>query len=114
MLGAERVRYGERSGAISFWISRIGSPYDDSAQLRATSPARHADLVKCPVLLMHGDKDSTVAIEQSEIMADALKSAGKDVTFVTLEGDDHYLELGATRIRMLSELEKFLKAHIGS
>ena len=47
-------------------------------------------------------------------MADALKSAGKDVTFVRLEGDDHDLELGASRIKMLREIERFLKAHIGS
>jgi dipeptidyl aminopeptidase/acylaminoacyl peptidase len=114
MMQRERARYGKHSGVVSFWISRIGSPYDDSDRLRAASPARHADLVKCPVLLMHGDKDSSVLIEQSEIMADALTRAGKDVTFVKLEGDDHSLELGATRIKMLSELERFLKSHIGS
>jgi dipeptidyl aminopeptidase/acylaminoacyl peptidase len=114
MMQSERARYGKESAALSFWVSRIGSPYDDSDQLRAASPARHADAVKCPVLLLHGDGDSTVPIEQSQIMDDALKAAGKDVTFVKLEGDDHHLELGATRVRMLTELEKFLKSHIGS
>lgn len=92
----------------------VGSRDADSAQLEATSPARHAELVKCPVLLLHGDGDTTVPIEQSQIMYDALTAAHKPVEFVKLEGEDHYLELSATRIKMLSEIERFLRTHIGS
>jgi len=32
---------------------------------------------------------------------------------VRLPGDDHYLSLSETRIRMLTELEAFLAANIG-
>jgi dipeptidyl aminopeptidase/acylaminoacyl peptidase len=113
-LRAERARYGKESGTASFWISRIGSPYDDSEQLRATSPARHADQVKCPVLLMHGEGDVTVPIRQSELMESALKGAGKPVEFIRFEGEDHYLNLAATRIRVLEETEAFLKKNIGN
>jgi len=114
MIGEERVRYGKDSQAVSFWISRIGSPYDDSEQLRATSPARHADQVRCPVLLLHGEGDTTVPIEQSEIMNDALKSAGKQVEFIRFPGEDHYFNLADTRIRFLTETEQFLKKNIGN
>jgi dipeptidyl aminopeptidase/acylaminoacyl peptidase len=114
MIREERSRTGKNSSAMSFWISRIGSPDDDSVQLRATSPARHADQVRCPVLLIHGNVDTTVPIAQSELMYDAMKSAGKDVELVRLEGDDHYLELASSRARVLSELEHFLAAHIGA
>lgn len=114
MLQYERSETGKYSYTVSFWASRIGSVYDDSDQLRATSPARHADQVRCPVLLLHGEDDSTVPIEQSEAMEDALKSAGKEVEFVRIKGDDHYLGLSADRIQLLTEIEKFLKANIGS
>ena len=114
MLRTEHRDHGENSDVVSFWHSRIGSPYDDSEQLRATSPARHADQVKCPVLLMHGEGDTTVRIDQSETMYDALRSAGKDVQFIRFPGEDHYLTFADTRIRMLTELEKFLAAHIGA
>jgi dipeptidyl aminopeptidase/acylaminoacyl peptidase len=113
-ISAERARYGQDSGTVSFWISRIGSPYDDSEQLRATSPARHANQVKCPVLLMHGEGDVTVPIEQSELMNAALKSAGKQVEFIRFAGEDHYLNLADTRIRVLKETEAFLKKNIGN
>jgi dipeptidyl aminopeptidase/acylaminoacyl peptidase len=53
-----------------------------------------------------------VAPSQSENMARALREAGKNVTLVKLEGDDHWLSHGATRVRMLQELEKFLAAQL--
>lgn len=114
MIQHERRRSGRNSDAVSFWISRIGSPSDDSDRLRATSPARQAANVKCPVLLMHGEKDTTVPIVQSELMEDALDDEDKDVTFIRLEGDDHYLRLGETRLAMLKAIESFLAEHIGS
>jgi len=114
VMSEERVRYGRDSQTVSFWTSRIGSTSDDSEQLRATSPARHADRIKCPVLLMHGEGDTTVQIEQSEIMADAMKSAGKPVEFIRFPGEDHYFNFADTRIRFLKETEAFLKKNIGN
>jgi dipeptidyl aminopeptidase/acylaminoacyl peptidase len=114
MLSSDRARYGKNSHVTSFWKSRIGSAYDDSDQLRATSPARHADQIKCPVLLMHGEGDTTVPIEQSEIMADAMKSAGKNVEFIRFPGEDHYFNLADTRVRFLKETEAFLQKNIGN
>lgn len=114
LLRRERKQYGPESGAVSFWQSRIGDFSDDAEQLVATSPAFHADRVKCPILLLHGEDDTTVRIEQSRIMEDALRKAGKPVQFVTLHGDDHYFTLPETRIRMLTELEAFLKKNIGN
>ena len=83
-------------------------------RLKATSPALHADKVKCPILLMHGEGDTTVRIQQSELMNDALVKAGKKVQFIRFPGDDHYMNVADTRIRVLKELEKFLAANIGN
>jgi hypothetical protein len=55
-----------------------------------------------------------VPIDQSQLTHDALKSAGRNVQMATLEGDDHYLELAASRIRVLTETERFLAANIGT
>ena len=98
----------------SFWTTRIGNPYDDAQRLDATSPALHADAVRAPILLLHSENDTTVPIRQSELMFEALQRDGKKVEFARLEGDDHYLSLEATRVRMLREVERFLKASIGN
>jgi dipeptidyl aminopeptidase/acylaminoacyl peptidase len=100
---------------MSYLNSRIGSIGNDLVRLKATSPALHADQVHCPVLLMHGDADYTVRIDQSVEMYDKLKAAGVDVTFIRFKGDeDHYLERADTRIQMLTEIEKFLAKNIGN
>jgi dipeptidyl aminopeptidase/acylaminoacyl peptidase len=101
------------SESVSVWKRRIGADAD-SSKLDTQSPANFADRVKIPVLLIHSDKDTTVLIEQSEIEERALKHAGKEVTFVKLEGDDHHLEYSETRTKLLQAIESFLAAHIGT
>jgi dienelactone hydrolase len=100
------------SESISVWKRRIGADLD-SKKLATQSPAKFASQVKIPILLLHSDKDTTVPIEQSKIEERVLKDAGKQVEFVTLEGDDHHLEFAATRIQLLKEIDRFLAAHIG-
>jgi dipeptidyl aminopeptidase/acylaminoacyl peptidase len=110
MMNREKMVNGRRSGAVAFWDTRIG---DDSAQQDATSPALHADQVRAPILLMHGRHDTTVPYNQSEMERDALQTAGKTVTLVTFDDDDHYMTLASTRLQMLTALERFLAANIG-
>jgi dipeptidyl aminopeptidase/acylaminoacyl peptidase len=100
------------SEAVSIWKRRIGADVD-SSKLASESPANFADRVKIPVLLIHSERDTTVPIKQSEIEERALQRAGKQVEFVRLPGDDHYLEFANTRIEMLKKVEAFLAAHIG-
>jgi dipeptidyl aminopeptidase/acylaminoacyl peptidase len=113
MLRTEHKEYGEDSQNSSFWATRIGSSDENWDQLTATSPARHADKIRCPVLLMHGEGDTTVRIDQSERMESALKDAGKTVQFIRIPGEDHYLNLSETRVRLLTETANFLKKNIG-
>jgi dipeptidyl aminopeptidase/acylaminoacyl peptidase len=101
------------SEGTSVWERRMGASRSDTTKMNAQSPAKHADEVKAPVLLMHSDKDVTVPIEQSEFEEQALKKFGKTVQFVKMSGDDHQLSYAPTRIQMLTELEKFLAANIG-
>ncbi len=100
------------SEAVSVWKRRFGADVD-SKKMDSQSPVNFVDHVKIPILLMHSDKDVTVGVRQSEIEEKALKRAGKQVEFVKLEGDDHYLEYAQTRIEMLKALETFLDSKIG-
>ena len=114
-----RVRYrltqntGNGSSAVTEWDQYMGAS-DVSGHEDAASPAKHAEQVKVPVLLLHSENDVTVPIEQSEIEQSALQSAGKQIEFVRLAGDDHYLHEEKVRIQLLTEVERFLKAHIGN
>jgi len=105
--------YGRDSQMIESWSRFIGDRWNDSGKLDAASPVQNADKIKIPVLLMHGEDDTTVRIDQSQAMERALRRAGKSVTFIAIPKETHYMETSATRTRWLSELEKFLKANIG-
>ena len=106
--------YGDHSQGLSIWEKRMGADRFDGSKLATMSPASHADQVRAPILLIHSDKDITVDIEQSEREQSALQSAGKNVQFLKLAGDDHDLRQSATRIQMLKAIEPFLAAHIGN
>jgi dipeptidyl aminopeptidase/acylaminoacyl peptidase len=85
----------------------VSSPKDPS--LHAISPIEHVNAVSGPVLLIHGRDDTVVPYEQSDVMADALKHAGKSVELVTLKHEDHWLSRSATRQQMLDASVAFLQ-----
>jgi dipeptidyl aminopeptidase/acylaminoacyl peptidase len=115
MLRMIERRTGRESEAFSYWSARIGDRHTpaDSARIAATAPARHADRIQMPLLLIHATGDTTVPIAQSRDMRDAMNKARRPVQYVELDGDDHYLDLADTRIRVLTEIDKFLAANIG-
>ena len=113
MLFTERRDHGANGSAVVYWQFLIGDPDKDREAIDAVSPALHADKFKAPVLLVHGVSDSTVPIQQSQIMNDALKRANKQVEFIRIEGDDHSLVDNDSRRLLLTKLGEFLKTYIG-
>ncbi len=104
-------RSGEKSEAVRYWNRFWGTNNGSDPVLVQISPARQAASANAPVLLIHGKDDVTVPYEQSVLMADALRKAGKPVELVTLTGEDHYLTRPATRQQMLEALVAFLLKH---
>lgn len=113
MLGHERRENGPRSSAFRYWTSVIGDPDKDGEAIEAVSPYRLATNFKAPVLLIHGSDDLVVPQRQSELMEEALKAAGKPVTYLRIGKDDHSLTSGDSRNKALTEVAAFLKTHIG-
>jgi dipeptidyl aminopeptidase/acylaminoacyl peptidase len=110
MIGSEKKSYGSDSDSVAYWEEHIGPATDPNTI--AKSPSRSAASVRAPVLLLHGVEDTVVPFQQSKTMERALKDAGKQVTLVTLEGEDHGLSRSATRMRVLQELEPFLAKYL--
>ena len=102
---------GDMSATQRYWLRFMGADGIRDPDLASISPARLADKVDIPVLLIHGKDDTVVRYDQSQAMADALKKAGKPFAFVTLESEDHWLSRGATRLRMLTETVAFVEKH---
>jgi dipeptidyl aminopeptidase/acylaminoacyl peptidase len=94
-----------------YWDRFMGAHGPTDPALDAISPIRHVDAVTVPVLLIHGRDDTVVPYEQSSVMADALRRAGKNVQLVTLRHEDHWLSRSETRLQMLQATVAFLRSH---
>jgi len=100
---------GDNRSSRAFWKDLMGAA--GGQDLAAISPARLAARADAPVLLIHGDDDSVVPIEQSRVMERALKAAGKPVEFLAMSGEDHWLSKEPTRQAMLKAAVAFVEKH---
>ena len=71
-----------------------------------------AEKVKIPILLIHGDDDVVVPVEQSRVMARALKKHGKPHEYIELEEGTHHLDYLPHRQQTFEAMEKFLQTHL--
>ena len=103
----ERIDRGRDDRSVRFLASLSGT----GREAAAVSPARLAARADAPILLIHGDKDTVVPIEQSRLMERALRDAGKPVELVVMDGEDHWLSFEATRQTMLKSAIAFVEKH---
>jgi dipeptidyl aminopeptidase/acylaminoacyl peptidase len=110
LLNEEARSYGRDSASMEELRGDVGSA--TLAQLEAASPAKHAASVAIPLMLIHGDQDTVVPLEQSQLMARAMAAAGKPMDLVVLSGENHYLTRTQTRAEMLTRLGAFLAKNL--
>jgi dipeptidyl aminopeptidase/acylaminoacyl peptidase len=76
--------------------------------LRGVSPINFPEQFSIPILLFHGKKDRVVPLAQSRELAERLRAAHKDVTYVEQPEADHHFTRSADRLEFLKALEAFL------
>jgi len=99
----------DKSGR-SYLTTVIGK---DDADLAANSPAKLADRITVPVLLVHGEEDQRAPFAQAKAMRAALDAAHKPYEWMSKPGEGHgfYTEEHITEFYEL--LQTFLAKHIG-
>lgn len=88
-----------------------GDPQANKEKAARASPMTYVSKDAAPFLIMHGDKDKTVPISQSETFAQALKKAGADATFVVVKGGGHVHPL-FTSPEYMRQIEAFFARHL--
>ncbi|GHG61842.1 peptidase S9 [Alishewanella longhuensis] len=87
---------------------------DDYRALRQRSPLTHAKAITIPVLLLHGDHDRSVPVQQSRSMFKALQEHNQQAQYIELEKGDHYLSTHNHRLIAFTAIEQFLKQHLST
>lgn len=90
----------------------IGPSWRHADYYREWSPLTHASQIRAPVLLLHGDKDDSVAIDQSERLVKALERADKTCEYHVYEGEGHGWRRLATQLDYVRRMETFLRHYV--
>lgn len=91
-------------------VTRVRLPPDN--ELDRNSPIANVDRIGVPLLIVHGDQDRVVYIEQSTSFVAALEKAGKPHQFILQPGGDHFLSVTSQRLQLFEAMESFLQAHL--
>jgi dipeptidyl aminopeptidase/acylaminoacyl peptidase len=85
LVGADHAKLSDDGDAVRKWIGC--APEEDESLWSNLNPVDNPPIA--PVLLIHGEEDDEVPIEQSETYARIMNAKGSDVQKVWLPGD-HY------------------------
>jgi dipeptidyl aminopeptidase/acylaminoacyl peptidase len=111
----EQARYIIREGDAEegAYVRRsMGDPRVDRSRLEARSPAMHAANTNIPILLLHGDQDGIVPVQQSRRMERALREAERAVRYVEVAGEGHPYWSAEAQTTLNREVEQFLVQHL--
>jgi dipeptidyl aminopeptidase/acylaminoacyl peptidase len=86
---------------------------DDPAYVAANSAIDHIDKFNTPVLIIHGEDDKRVPIQNAREMRDALEKAGKPVEYMTKPKEGHGFFKEDNNTDRYVVTEKFLEKYLG-
>lgn len=84
---------------------------EETFDLDTVSPLKQAARLTRPLLLTHGDKDSTVPFSQFKAMRGALEGAKASVETLVFKGEGHGFAKAENEELWYETLERFLAAH---
>jgi dipeptidyl aminopeptidase/acylaminoacyl peptidase len=94
------------------YIDSLVGPWPETADLwRARTPARHADLLSSPMIILQGLEDEVVPPAQAEVMVRALDAKRIPHAYLAFEGEQHGFRKAENIIRSL-EAELYFYSRI--
>ncbi len=92
---------------------RIGDVETEEEFLKSRSPLFFADRIKVPLLIGQGANDPRVKQAESEQIVEAVRNAGKPVTYVLYTDEGHGFARPENRLHFYAMAEEFLAEHLG-
>ena len=83
----EMVRLAERDNAARAFLG--GTPEELPEAYRLASPLQLVTIDDPPILMVHGDGDPVVPLEQSQLLLDAFRERGMDAQLIVVENAGH-------------------------
>jgi len=95
---------------IPDWVTqKAGDPRTERDRLLDRSPLTHAERLRAPLYLTHGDRDNRVPVAESRALTDRLTELGRDFRYDEFEGHGHGLKGIAAQRRQWQGLLTYLE-----
>jgi dipeptidyl aminopeptidase/acylaminoacyl peptidase len=89
-------------------VTKYGDPEQDHALLVSLSPMHHLEHLVAPLLVVHGELDTNVPINEARQLVEALTRLERPVEYLELEGEGHEYRRAVSRRHLLTTLVEFL------
>ena len=89
-------------------VTKYGDPVQDATLLANLSPLHHIDRIRVPVLVVHGELDTNVPVNEAHQVVAALEQLSREVEYLELLGEGHEYRRIASRRLLLVTVTRFL------
>ncbi|MFT4178572.1 MAG: S9 family peptidase [Thermomonas sp.] len=90
-----------------------GTPYDNPQGYQKFNPANHVANFKVPMLVIHGQQDFRIPVEQGIALFSALQRKGVDSQFLYFPDENHWVLKPQNSVQWHQTVNGWLKKHIG-
>ena len=123
---SNRFRAAVMGAGISDWLSfhgrsclsdwdamyYQGSPYDQAGPYKSFSPISYYQNLATPTLILHGEDDQDVPVEQSYLFYRALKDKGVETQLIVYPRETHAVTERAHMLDMARRVVAWLERHL--
>lgn len=93
----------------------VHSLVGDAAEMKRRSPINKCPaLASIPLLVLHGDNDPVVPIEQGRAIVDGVRAVGGTAALEVMSGEGHGFRKPENKKREYTRIEEFLNQHMGT
>lgn len=87
-------------------------PLSDREFLTEVSPLTHAENIRAPLLIVHGENDPRVPVGEARQIAEAIRSRGGEVETLIFPDEGHGVAKLGNRLTYYRKMVEFLKKHL--
>lgn len=95
-------------------VRLFGDPLTQIDEMLALSPPYHADQMKTPIMLIHGEEDMRVDYEHARRMVRMLNIAGHPLVMLSFTDEGHGITGMANTVTTWSGIAGFLREHLAT